>query len=79
MRSVIIFCKSKYACKNIFSVQLSFDGKEYICKIKTGDNTPFRISIYDKREDFAFRIVNFPHRTATFPPIQLTVFIYLNW
>ena len=29
--------------------------------IKTGDNTPFHISIYDKREDFAFRIVNFPH------------------
>ena len=29
--------------------------------IKTGDNTPFRISIYDKREDFAFRIVNCPH------------------
>ncbi|CAH3166575.1 unnamed protein product [Porites lobata] len=24
--------------------------------IKTGENTPFRISIYDKREDFAFRI-----------------------
>ena len=46
--------------------------------IKTGDNTPFRISIYDKREDFAFQIVNFPH-TATFPPIHLTVFIYLNW
>ena len=30
--------------------------------IKTGDvTTPFRISIYDKRDDFAFRIVNFPH------------------
>ena len=29
--------------------------------IKTGDNTPFRISIHDKREDFAFRMVNFPH------------------
>ena len=30
--------------------------------IQTGDlNTPFRISIYDKRDDFAFRIVNFPH------------------
>ena len=41
--------------------------------IKTGDTTtPFRISIYDKRDDFTFW-------TATFPPIQLTVFIYLNW
>ena len=40
--------------------------------IKTGDvTTPFRISIYDKRDDFALRIVNFPHMTATFPPIQL--------
>ena len=30
--------------------------------IKTGStNTPFRISIYDKRDDFTFRIVNFPH------------------
>ena len=31
--------------------------------IKTGGtNTPFRISIYDKRDDFTFRIVNFPDR-----------------
>ena len=30
--------------------------------IKTGDTTtPFRISIYDKRDDFTFWIVNFPH------------------
>ena len=47
--------------------------------IKTGDNTPFRISIYDKREDFAFRLSTFVIWTATFPPLQLTVFIYLNW
>ena len=31
-RSVIIFCKSKYSCQNFFSVQSSFDAKEYICK-----------------------------------------------
>ena len=35
--------------------------------IKTGDNTPFRFSIYDKREDFAFRIVNFPHMDSNIP------------
>ena len=35
--------------------------------IKTGDNTPFRISIYDKREDFAFQIVNFPHMDSNIP------------
>ena len=35
--------------------------------IKTSDNTPFRISIYDKREDFAFRIVNFPHMDSNIP------------
>ena len=35
--------------------------------IKTGDNTPFRISIYDKREDFALRIVNFPHMDSNIP------------
>ena len=47
--------------------------------IKTGDNTPFRISIYDKREDFAFRIVNFPHMDSNIPANPAyTVFIYLN-
>ena len=30
-------------------------------------NTPFRISIYDKRDDFAFRIVNFPHMDSNIP------------
>ena len=30
--------------------------------IKTGGtNTPFRISVYDTRDDFTFWIVNFPH------------------
>ena len=39
--------------------------------IKTGDvTTPFRISIYDKRDDFAFRIVNFPHMDSNIPPNQ---------
>ena len=37
------------------------------CLTKTGENTPFRISIYDKREDFAFRIVNFPHMDSNIP------------
>ena len=50
--------------------------------IKTGDiNTPFRISIYDESDHFAFRIVNFPHMDSNIPAkkkIQLTVFIYLN-
>ena len=33
--------------------------------IKTGGtNTPFRISLYDKRDDFTFRIVNFPANPA---------------
>ena len=36
--------------------------------IKTGDiNTPFRISIYDKRDNFTFRIVNFPHMDSNIP------------
>ena len=36
--------------------------------IKTGDTTtPFRISIYDKRDDFTFRIVNFPHMDSNIP------------
>ena len=36
--------------------------------IKTGGtNTPFRISLYDKRDDFTFRIVNFPHMDSNIP------------
>ena len=36
--------------------------------IKTGDiNTPFRISIYDKRDHLVFRIVNFPHMDSNIP------------
>ena len=36
--------------------------------IKTGDvTTPFRISIYDKRNDLAFRIVNFSHMDSNIP------------
>ena len=36
--------------------------------IKTGDiNTPFRISIYDKRDGFTFWIVNFPHMDSNIP------------
>ena len=36
--------------------------------IKTGDvTTPFRISIYNKRDDFAFWIVNFPHMDSNIP------------
>ena len=31
-RSVDIFGSSKYLCKNFFSVQSSFDGKQYVCK-----------------------------------------------
>ena len=36
--------------------------------IKTGDvTTPSHISIYDKRDDFAFWIVNFPHMDSNIP------------
>ena len=36
--------------------------------IKTGGtSTPFRISIYDKRDDLTFRIVNFPHMESNIP------------
>ena len=31
-RPVYIFGKSKYSCQNFFSVQSSFDGKQYVCK-----------------------------------------------
>ena len=36
--------------------------------IKTGStNTPFSISIYNKRDDFTFQIVNFPHMDSNIP------------
>ncbi|CAH3029992.1 unnamed protein product [Porites evermanni] len=50
--------------------------------IKTGDiNTPFRISICDIREmTLHFGLSTFLiWKAATFPPIQVTVFIYLSW
>ena len=38
--------------------------------IKTGDiNTPFLISIYNKRDDFTFRIVNFRHMDSNISAI----------
>ena len=37
---------------------------------KTGDISPFPISIYDKRDDFAFPIVNFPHMDSNIPANQ---------
>ena len=37
-------------------------------RIKTGDtNTPFHLSVYDKRDDFSFRIVNFPYIDSNIP------------
>ena len=35
--------------------------------IQGDDNTPFRVSVYDKRDDFSFRIVNFPHMDSNIP------------
>ena len=37
-------------------------------RIKQGDDsTPNHISVYDKRDDFDFRIVNFPHMDSNIP------------
>ena len=37
-------------------------------RIKLGDNnSPFHVSVYDKREDFALRIVIFPHMDSNIP------------
>ena len=37
-------------------------------RIRNGDsNTPFHLSVYDKRDDFSFRIVNFPHMDSNIP------------
>ena len=31
-RSVVMFCANKYLCQEFFTVQTSFDGRQYICK-----------------------------------------------
>ena len=37
-------------------------------RIRNGDsNTPFHLSVYDKRNNFSFRIVNFPHMDSNIP------------
>ena len=37
-------------------------------RIRNGDsNTPFHLSVYDKRDDFSFRIINFPHMDSNIP------------
>ena len=37
-------------------------------RIKLGDNNlPFYLSTYNKRDDFAFRIMNFPHMDSNIP------------
>ena len=38
-----------------------------IVKNNSCATTPFRSSIYDKRDDFTFRIVNFPHMDSNIP------------
>ena len=50
-------------------------------RIRNGDsNTPFHLSVYDKRDDFSFRIVNFPHMDSNIPANPAYgVYIYLNW
>lgn len=30
-RSVVMFCANKYLCQEFFTVQTSFDGRQYIC------------------------------------------------
>ena len=50
--------------------------------IKTGNvTTPFRISIYDKRDYFAFRIINFPHMDSNIPanPVYSVYISQLVW
>ena len=46
--------------------------------IKTDNiNPPFRISIYDKRDYFAFRIINFRHMDSNIPA-NLAYGVYIS-
>ena len=53
----------------VMEISTSFTEVCYLdTHIKTGGtNSPFCISIYDKRENFTFRIVNFPHMDINIP------------
>ena len=42
-----------------------------------GTNTPFRISIYDMRDDFTFRNVDFPHMDSNIP-VNLAYGVYIS-
>ena len=47
-------------------------------RIKTGDsNTPFHLSVYDKRDDFSFRIVLFPYIDSNIPA-NLAYGVYIS-
>ena len=51
--------------------------------IKTGDiNTSFLISIYNRRDDFTFRIVNFPHMDSNIsasPAYGVYIQLFREW
>ena len=48
-------------------------------RIKQGDDsTPYHISVYDKRDDFDFRIVNFPHMDSNIPANPAYGIIYIS-
>ena len=54
--------------KCVISTHISIQSGQTANDSKTGDTTtPFHISIYDKRDDFTFRIVNFPHMDSNIP------------
>ena len=57
-------------------------------RIKQGDDsTSYHISVYDKRDDFDFRIVNFPHMDSNIPAnpaygvyiSQLVIYAHPRW
>ena len=49
-------------------------------RIKLGDhNTPFHESTYAKRDDFALRIVNFPHMDSNIPTKPASGFARQRW
>ena len=48
-------------------------------RIKTGDsNTPFHLSVYDRRDEFSFRIVNFPYIDSNIPYIDFIDFHHVS-
>ena len=74
------FPKNNVQNKTVFCQVRTFSLICYLdTRIKQGDDsTPYHISVYDKRDDFDFRIVNFPHMDSNIPAQSCLRYLYIS-